>query len=255
MSDKNVFDVSRRVYTLLVILLVGVTVFWGFRVIEILRNTTGSYPREISVEGEGKAYITPDIAKVTLGVNTQADTSDQAFLENTKKINAIMEALKGFEIAPEDVKTVGYYLNPRYDWTEDRGSYQNGYTLDQTIEVKVRDFAKVGEIVAAVTKSGANMISGIQFTVEDPSKAKEEAREQAIAKARENAEKIADQAGFRLGRVLNYYEWQDYMYDYGKGGAMMAESAVSVDMAAPAPSIEPGQQEVTLKVNLSFRIY
>jgi uncharacterized protein YggE len=253
MSDKNYFDVSRRVYTLLVILLVGVTAFWGFRIIEILRNTTGSYPREISVEGEGKAYITPDVAKITLGVNTQADTSDQTFLENTKKMNAIMAALEEFKIASEDIKTVGYYLNPRYEWTEDRGSFQNGYTLDQTIEIKMRDFTKVGEVVAAVTKSGANMISGIQFTVEDPSKAKEEARAIAIEKARENAVKIAEQAGFRLGRVLNYYEWQDGIYDYAKGMSYASEGMGGGGEIAP--SIEPGQQEVMLKVNLSFRIY
>ncbi|MFA5948440.1 MAG: SIMPL domain-containing protein [Candidatus Gracilibacteria bacterium] len=256
MNTTPHWEVPKRLYVLIVIFLLFLVSFWSFRMYEIYNTATGGYPREISIEGKGKAYAIPDVAKISLGVTTDGATSEVTVLDNTKKINAIMAELENFKIDKKDIQTTNYYLNPKYDYTPDKGNFQNGYTLSQNIEIKVRDFTKIGDIIAKTTKVGANMVGGINFTVDDTDKAKAEARVQAIAKARENAKSIADAAGLKLGKVLSYYEYVDAGYpDYGKGGGMMASSA---DVGGPmpvSPTIEPGQQEVSITVNLSYRIY
>lgn len=255
MNSNPNLDVSKRVYVLMVIFLLFLVSFWSFRMYEIYNTATGGFAREISIEGKGKAYAIPDVAKISLGVTTDGATSEVTVQENTKKINAIMAELENFQIDKKDIQTTSYYLNPKYDYTPDKGSQQNGYTLSQNIEIKVRDFTKIGDIIAKTTKVGANMVGGISFTIDDTDKAKAEARVKAIAKARENAKAITEAAGLKLGKVLSYYEYTDSTIDYGKGGGMMASSVNSGGPVPVAPTIEPGQQEVSITVNLSYRIY
>jgi len=246
-------DVSKRVFIMLIVFLVGLLGFWSFRMYEIYRNSNGNYAREISVDAEGKAYVLPDVAEITLGVTTEAKTSDVAIADNTKKMNAVIEAIAKFNIEKKDIQTTGYYLNTRYNWTESQGSVQDGYTLNQTILVKVRDFAKVGDILAATTKAGANVVSGVNFTNDDLEKAKTEARAIAIEKAKEKAKAIAEQAGLKIGKMVNYYEYMTSPYDYyGKGGMYMAEGGGVSESAAPV--IEPGQKEVALTVTLTYKL-
>lgn len=253
MAHDGKLDVSKRVFIMLVVFLVGLIGFWAFRMYEIYRNANGNYAREISVDAEGKAYVLPDVAEITLGVNTEAKTSDGAIAENTKKMNAVMTELAKFNIDKKDIQTTGYYLNPKYNWTEDKGSVQDGYTLDQTVLVKVRDFTKVGEILAATTKAGANVVSGVNFTNDDLEKAKSEARAIAIEKAKEKAKAIAEQSGLKVGKMVGYYEYMTSPYDYyGKGGMYMAEGGGMSESAAPV--IEPGQKEVALTVTLTYKL-
>lgn len=250
---ENKWDISQRIFIIVIVFLVGLLGFWGFRMYEIWNSAHGNYAREISVDGIGKTYVIPDIAEVTLGVTTDAATSDEAVKQNTKKINAVMEALNSFKIEKKDIQTTGYYLNPKYNWTQDKGSVQDGYTLNQTILVKVRDFAKVGEILAKTTKAGANTVGGVNFTIDDPEKGKAEARAEAIKKAKAKALVIADQAGLSLGDVVNYYEYGDAYLSYGKGGYAMAEGGGGGEMAV-VPVIEPGQNEVNMTVNLTYKL-
>lgn len=248
----NKFDISNRVFTILVIFLIGLVGFWSFRAFEIWSMTSGNYPpREISVEGKGTALVTPDIARVTLGVNTQGKNSKDIVKENTKKINDIMKALTDLGIEKKDIKTTSYYLNPNYQYTETKGSVQDGYMLDQSIEVTVRNFEIIGDVIAKSTEVGANTIGGANFTVEDPETAKAEAREKAIKNANKKAQQMADATGFKLGKVTSFYEYETYP-EYGKGG--MGGDIMAME-EVPTPTVEPGQQEVSLTVSLSYRIY
>jgi len=221
-------------------------------------SATGSYPREISVEGEGKAFVTPDTAQISLGVYTEAKESQDAVSQNTEKVNKIILSLAEFGIAKEDIKTSNFNLYPKYNWTEDRGSVQDGYTLNQTVEVKIKDFQKIGDVIAKSAELGANTIGSVQFVIDDMTTAKEEARAEAIKKAKENAEKIAEQTGLRLGKVLNFWEYQDDYYPqpmYSNASSYREASGLGGGEMMEAPYIEPGQDQITLKVNLSYRVY
>lgn len=250
MTDKNTgWDLSNRVFTLVAVLGVGLTLFFAFRVAQIWRDMTGSYAREISVEGVGEAYSVPDRAVIQLGVTTDAATSEEAVSQNTEKMNAVLEAIKALGVAEEDIQTTGYYLNPKYNWT-DEGQVDDGYTLTQNVEVRLTDFDLVGEVIAQSNKAGANMVGGVEFTVENPETAKQEARMEAVAEAKEKAEQIAEASGLKLGDVVNYYE---YSYSEGKGGYYDFAEA-TLEESSVAPNIEAGQEEVSLTVTLTYQL-
>ena len=249
------FELSNRIFNLLIIFLVVITGYWGFKAYEVWKTDPSNYPRELYVEETAKTSIAPDIAKVTLGVSTEAKTSEQAVNDNSAKMNAVTKTLKEAGIEEKDIKTMGYYLNPKYTVPGIKGgvSVQDGFSLEQTLEVTIRDFSKVGDIIAKSSGAGANTVGGVNFQVEDPDAAKAKVREQAIAKAKEKAKMIAEQAGLDLGKVINYNEYDGSTYDYGKGG--YAEGAVMDSTVPPmAPNIQPGQQEIALTVNLTFRV-
>ncbi len=245
----SVLDVPNRLFKLLATLGVVLCLFWLFRIYEIWTNVSGSYVREISVEGEGSAYIVPDTAVISLGVNTSGETSAAVVEENTTNMNAVLEAIEALGVAKEDIKTTGYYLSPSYEYDDDGNYVETGYTLDQTVEVRLTDFEKIGDLLAASSAAGANYVGGVDFTVDNPDSAKAEAREEAIARAKEKAEQIAEQSGLKLGDLVSYYE---YSYsDGGKGGYYdYAEGMADYSV----PSIEPGEEEITLTVTLSYQI-
>jgi len=250
------FDLSNRVYAIMVIFLVAVVGVAIFIAISLWQSFSGDYPREITVEATGKAYVVPDIAEITLGLDVEAPTADEAVQKNSETMNKVSDALVAVGIPKEDIKTSYYNLAPKYNWTETRGSVQEGFLLSHSVVVQIRDFEKIGEVISKSTEAGANIFSGVQFTIDDPESAKTLAREEAVAKAKEKANVIAEQSGLSIGKVLNYYEYQD-----GYGTPMYYEKSMAMDMAEESvgsaitpPSIEPGQQEVQLTVSLTYRL-
>jgi len=232
------------VFYLVVIFLAGLFIFWGFRIVEMYTSITGNYPREITVEGDGKAYVTPNIASITLGVMTNGKTSELTVAENSKKVNKIIEELKNFKIDPKDIRTTDYYLNQGYNYE----GKPDGYTLNQSLVVKVKDFNQIGEIISKTAKLGANSVGGIVFDVDNKVEVKSRAREEAIKNAKATAVNIEKQTGLHLTKVKNYYEYENPSYGGGMGGGgeMMALS--------PSPNVQPGQQEISLKVTLTYQV-
>lgn len=216
--------------------------------------------RSFSVSGEGKAVAIPDVAQFTFTVLTQGGKNIGALQkENTDKMNQAVSFVKESGVEAKDVKTQQYSLEPRYQYyncAKDGSvcppSDIVGYTITQSVTVKVRDFAKAGDILGGVVEKGANSVSGLQFIVDDPTEVQNKAREEAVAKAKAKAEAMADAGGFSIGRLLNIYESgampQPYYDSYrmktlGMGGA-----------EAAAPSLEPGSQDTTVTVTLQYEI-
>ena len=221
--------------------------------------------RSFGVTAEGKVVAVPDIAAFSFSVVTEGG-NDLAALQkaNTDKINkAIDYVKKEGGVDEKDIKTSAYQIQPRhqnYNCVSGRvcpPAQIVGYTVSQTVDVKVRDFAKVGSLLSGVVENGANTVSQLQFTLDDPMKAQAEAKGEAIRRAREQAETIAENGGFRLGKLLSVEEGGmggpiPYA-SYGKGGGeMMAADTAMVRQAAPA--IEPGSQDVTVQVTLRYEI-
>lgn len=129
----------------------------------------------------------------------------------------------------------------------------SGYTVQQSVSVKARDFTKVGSMLADVVTSGANSVSQLNFTMDDPTEVQSQARAEAIQKAKVKAKSIAKAGGFRLGKLLSIEEGgiAPMYYGYGMGGI---EKQSLDSMAAPAPAIEAGSQEVKVNVTLRYEI-
>lgn len=209
-------------------------------------------PREIVVSASGSAFVTPDIALIDLGVTTEGMDIGKITTENTDKMNKIIGEVKASGVAEKDIKTVNYSLSPKYDYV--RGvSVFKGYALTQQIAVKVRDFGKIGEVMGKGTQNGANLIGDFQFMIEDENGAMQSARADAIQKAKAQAESIAQQAGIKLDKVVNVYDsgYSPVTNYYSSAKAMDSSGMGTV---AAVPQIQAGQQEVSVTINLVYRI-
>lgn len=236
---------------LVLIIYVGVLTRNALRTYDYIGKTPDMI-NQITVTGTAKISATPDVAVLNLGIVSEGATVNAAQKGVTDKMNAIVDALKNqFKIEAKDIQTENFSVNPKYDWSSGKQSII-GYTVNQSVSVKVRDFTKTGDILAKATELGANTVYGPTFSIDDPEKVKAEARDKAIAQAKSKAKLLADQVGIKLGRIVNFYEGGSEVANvvYGMGGAM--DSAVS--FKAAAPTIEPGTQDVQLTVSLSYEI-
>lgn len=250
LDTKNIFWILVNI-----ILVVGI-IFLVLGLKTALRFMASLPPaRTITVSAEGKTVVSPDIASVNFSVVTEG--ADPAVLskENTDKLNKAIAFLKEQEIDSQDIKTAGYNLYPKYEYDEKRGTSSIiGYTLNQTVYIKIRKFEKIGLILGALPKYGVNEISSLNFDIEDPDQYLNTARQEAFAKAYEKAKTMAEQNGAKIKRVVTFsensggYPWPIFYAaaekgGYGGGGA-----------PTPLPTIEPGSQEVSIQVTVTYEI-
>jgi uncharacterized protein YggE len=203
--------------------------------------------KTITVSGEGKIYAKPDIGKITLGVTNEEKTVSEAQSKSTETINEIMAFLKSAGIEEKDIKTTNYSITPVYDYTE-RKQTLRGYSVSQNLEVKIRDLAKSGDIIAGAAGNGANLIGGLAFTIDEPDELEAEARTQAIEKAKKQAEKLAADLGVELGKLISFVESGGYPVYYGK------EMALGLGGETASPSVPTGENEIIVDVSLTYEI-
>jgi len=249
---------------ILAIVVAVILVLLGIYLASLTRNSWRAYDYigkspdikdRITVSGEGKVTIKPDVALISIGVISESGTVAQAQKDNTDKMNKIVEALKKeFKIADKDLQTSNYSVNPKYDWSNQTQRII-GYTVSQNVSVKARNFDQIGNIIARAGELGSNSVNGPDFTIDDPEAYRAQAREKAITQAKEKADVLAKQVGIKLGRIVDFSEgtvggyYPVPMMDslaVGRGGAETTK--------AVAPIIEAGSQEVQVSVSISYEI-
>lgn len=239
-------------YTLAVV--IGIAALWLINFLNIsypLTVTSRSASGELAVVGEGKVDITPDTASVDLGIIVNdAKTVDEASSKINTVNNAIVSALAGLGIEKGDIKTSNYSINPMYDYSRVATGAITGYTGNTTVTVKVRETAKLPQAIEAATKAGANQVMGTNYTVDKPESYREQARQKAIDNAKEQAQKLANQLGIKLGKVVNIVE--------SSGGSpvpMFYDKAIGMGAGgsnAPVAELQPGTQTISSTVTLYF---
>lgn len=217
--------------------------------------------RSFSVTADGKAIGVPDVAQFTFSVVTEGG-KDLGSLQtqNTDAMNKAIDFVKSEGVDAKDIQTSGYTISPRYQYSN-CSAYSGtvcppptivGYTVTQNVSVKVRDFSKIGTILSGVVKNGANTVSSLNFTIDDPTSVQAEARTQAIQKAEVQAKQVAQEAGFTLGRLLSIRENNNSTPQPVYETSMKAVSGLGG--AAPSPAIEAGSEEVHVSVTLQYEI-
>ncbi|MEJ2209316.1 MAG: SIMPL domain-containing protein, partial [Anaerolineae bacterium] len=160
----------------------------------------------ITVVGQGSTRVEPDIARVTVGVETSAATIAEAVDENQGQMDSVLAALREAGIADKDLQTTNFSISlDRYPETvvrSDEGQSQPVYRVSNMVNVTIRDLEQVGAVLDAVIGAGANNIWGVSFTIEDPTEAQAEARADAVTNARERAQALAELSGVDLGPVM-----------------------------------------------------
>lgn len=206
----------------------------------------------IQMTGEGKVVGIPDVAVLQFSVQTEGKTVVNVQEDNTRKMNEAIDFLKNMDIGKKDIKTVSYSLRPNYIWDNiTRRQKLDGYILTNSVQVKIRDLAMVGAVLAGVTDKGVNLVGNVSFTIDDPESLKQEAREKALVEAKKKAEALADVAGVKLGKVISFYE--------ETGGYPMplyeqSLSKMELSAAGEVPQVEPGSKEITVWVTVGFEI-
>src|SRR3989338_1861390 len=204
----------------------------------------------INVSGEGRVFSPPDIAEASFGVQTgRVPTAKVAMEKLRKDMDAVFQAVKVLGVAEKDIRTEHFSLNPVYDWTE-QGQIFRGFEASQSFRVKVRDLAKVDDVLTVATDAGANQAGNVQFTIDDPEKQRADAREEAVAEAKRKAELLARNLGKRLGRLKGFSE--------GGGGwvqpMMMRVEKVVMSGGAPDLPLPAGEQEINVQVTLTYEL-
>lgn len=190
--------------------------YFGFMITRTYdRSSEPTNFRSFTVQGDGKAVGVPDVASFSFEVISEGD-EDLAKLQsdNATKMNASIAFVTKQGIDKKDISTTGYNIQPRYEnviCDYRAGSTCPpaeivGYTVRQTTHVKVRDFKVISPLLTGVVANGANSVTDIQFALDNPTSVENEARAQAIEKAKEKAKSIAEAGGFSLGRLLEISE-------------------------------------------------
>ena len=214
----------------------------------------------IWVTGLGEVTITPDLALLSLGVEAQEATVAQAQDQAARAMDAVVKVLRDSGVAPGDIQTRFFNIQPEYTFEEVRGLDRRstrrvlvGYRVTNTVTVKVRDLESVGSLVDQVAKAGGDLVrvNSISFTLDDATSAQREAREKAVQDALEKAQQFATLTGVSVGDLMFISE--------GGGGVPAIRNLAAARVlaeAAPVPTtpISPGELEVRVVVQAVFGI-
>jgi uncharacterized protein YggE len=206
----------------------------------------------ITVVGQGSARMEPDIARVSVGVETSGESISEAVAENDAKMASVLAALTEAGVEEKDIQTANYSISlDRYPEPMPRVEQATGepmaqYRVSNMANVIVRDLESVGDVLDAVVEAGANNIWGISFALEDPTAAQAEARADAIDNAAARAGALAELSGVTLGPVMSISEVI---------GAMPVPSGISVERSmAAGGAISPGELEIGYQVQVAYFI-
>lgn len=227
---------------LILLLLLGVVIWQGEVSLSLGKEKT------LTVTGVGKIKMKPEAARFTAGVQKFAADINEAMSQEKQATKAIIDTLKEAGIKEEDIKTTNFSVWPQTsDYYENnvRRTQISGYSVYNNIEVKITMVDRVSEILGKVIAAGANNVSGVSFGADDPTEQEALAREKAIQDAQEKAQKMAQAAGRKLGKIISlaesYSSYMPYKMDGGGGGG-------------GGPAIETGGLEVAQTVTVVFAL-
>jgi len=221
-----------------------------------LKGNLNNQQEGIWTTGEGKVNVAPDVAVLTLGIESQESTVAVARQEAAAAMNNAIAAIKALGIDDKDIQTQYFNISQTNRWTGDKEEI-TGYRVTNTMVVKVRKIDKAGDVIDKVAEAGGDLtrVNGINFTVDDPQPYYQQARDKAYDYAAAKAKQMAAKAGVKLGNVI-YVTENSATNSYG----MAYRNYALASDAAPAPtttipsSISAGQLEISATVSLGYEI-
>ncbi len=218
--------------------------------------------RQVSVVGSARASVAPDLAEMSIGVTTTKATAPDAVESNNRAMAKLIEALKRGGVAGKDVQTSQVSISPQYatppqpkpgEPPVDTASKVVGYEVTNTVRVTIRDLTKIGTLLDAATKAGANQVYGVSFRLDDRQAVLTGLRSEAFDAAKAKAALYAKRAGMELGFPVSISESDDSSPPAPQSpmGGMMAPAPMAP--GSPMP-INPAEQEISLSVSVSYEL-
>jgi uncharacterized protein len=206
----------------------------------------------IRVTGDAHLNAKPDRVQIDLGVQTQAQLSQDAAAANARQLDAVLAAVRKAAGPAAQLRTLSYSLSPNYQYHSGGGEPTiTGYTALNVVEVQLDDLARIGDVIDAATRSGANRVQGIQFTLRDQDSVRAQALREAAQRARAEAQVLAAALDLRVLRVLTVEESSPRIVPLRTHIMARALSSAS---AEPATPVESGTVEVNAEVSLTVEV-
>lgn len=234
--------------------LLGATFFLMFVSMASFADDENPVPR-IIVTGQGSVDLAPDMAVLTLTVTRQAETARAALDANSAAMLEVQNAMRAAGIEARDLQTSGFSIQPNYIYPAPQPSGQReppqivGYTVRNSLSVRVRDISAVGNILDKSVSLGVNEGGNIMFTNDDPSGAIKQARIEAVKDALTRAKTLADAAGVKTGQLLEISE-----QSFSPRPVPMARAEMAMGRAADAVPVAVGENSYSVTVNVMFAI-
>lgn len=208
---------------------------------------SGERVRSVSVTGSGEIRAIPDLAIIRLGVENQAETAEATLDENNERMQALINALQDSGIPAESIQTQTIRLAPRYRFDEENGSQTLiGYSASNSVDIESDDLQRLGIILDQAVRAGATTIDSIRFELSNAEDLAADARQAAVANAKEKAEQLAELTGVSLGAVLDIQEFSNLPSPVQEQVEFQAEAA--------AIPIQPGKQTIRINVQITWQL-
>ncbi|WP_062769604.1 SIMPL domain-containing protein [Sphingopyxis terrae] len=201
----------------------------------------------LELVSEGKAERNPNLVTVNAGVVTQAPTAAEALSANASRVRRVVTSLKASGLEDRDLRTAQISLQPQYIYAENKAPVITGYQASNSISVRFRDVARAGSILDLLVREGANQIDGPTFLTDNPEVALDEARTDALAKARERAALYSRLSGLNVDRILSISE-----SPVTNVPMITTRAYAGAEAAADSTKLMPGVQEVTTNLVVRF---
>lgn len=160
----------------------------------------------LSLTGEGKVSVAPDVGYINFGVVTSAVTATDALTENEKAMKKVFDSLAALGLTKKEIQTSNFSLSRKYEYKKDHEPKEVGYTVSNTVNVTVCDLTKMGKVLDTVVKDGANRVNHVLFGVKNSQELLDKARKQAIADVLRKAKLYAEGGEFRLVQIVSLTE-------------------------------------------------
>ncbi len=204
----------------------------------------------LQVAATAEIRTAPDMAMMSAGVLTSAATAKAAMQNNATRMSAVMDAIKAAGIEPRDIQTSGISLQPQYRYAENQPPVVTGYQATNSVNVRVRKLDGIGPVMDALVAKGANQINGPSFMLANEEAALDQARKDAVARARKRAELYAEAAGLKVKRILSISETGGYQQPMPMARAMAMEAKQAM---ADTP-VAPGETSLSVSVHMVFEL-
>ncbi|ALL12928.1 SIMPL domain-containing protein [Caulobacter henricii] len=202
-----------------------------------------------SLAAAGETLVAPDMATISLGVQTDDMTAAGALKANAAKMTQVMAVLRKAGIAERDIQTSNLNVNPQYVYEQNQPPRFNGYQVSNQVTVTVRDLARLGQALDATVAAGANTVGGISFGLQNPQAAEDAARMDAVKALQAKADLYARATGYRIVRLVNLGEGGGY----APAAPMPVFAMAKRDMAESSP-IAGGELKVRIDVTATYEV-
>lgn len=193
----------------------------------------------LNLSAYGEARVAPDMATITLGVQTEAPTAQAAMAQNAQQMNQVIAALRKAGVAEKDIQTSGLNLSAQYDYIQNQPPKLRGYQASNLVTITVNDLKRLGPAVDATVNAGANQVHGISFGLKDPTAAENAAREEAVKALQAKAALYARATGHSASmRLVSLSEGGGYAPPPPMPMAAMVKREMAADASVPVSAGE-----------------